>query len=780
MHHQLIRTFVRNQHTTRGEHDVARLTLVKTGTKANTSVAAHRASATEGEAARKLLEANGYVVRGPKNRQYELLCPFHEGPGAIPPRKSPNFYMNVETSKYFCQSVACGEKGNLRTLEKFFGVDENDEYVSAFKDRDTRLKEYQANLVPALRTPFYEHGLTDATIERFRLGYEPEHTETRATDSGEREITIPGRYVIPYLEGRRPRFFRYYDPNPETNGEGKWKYTWDSGAEATLFNPSDAMGDEQHGAVVLCEGELKAMLLCQMGYAAVAVPGAGMWKDEWQAMFTHARRILVCYDNDNPAFHVYDKPEKNQKCTKCANRGLDACEGHNPGQEAAVKRVDQLGWRAKNVVLPLPDESLKKTDINDFFMRDCHSNADFAELATGKRATPFKVQSLAEIIQSPPEEAEFLIEDGIISKGGRLLVAGKPKVGKSLFINNLALSLASGLPFLGNGKNPGFAVDHPTRTLLLDRELSKHSLFKRLTAFTDARPAFKAAHENLLIDHDHLVRLDQPNAYDTLLQLIEQNGAEVCILDTAYKFFGGDVESSSSLMKGFGVLDKLIHETGCAFVLTHHLKKSQGGNAKQNNDVADSDAVAGSFLWTGWPNATILLNFMNRSVENPFNSVATFTAFRDAAPPEPLALYRDRTSISYTAIEQYNPEQSSGSSYHVSGSGQVIKPTTELVANFLLEMCPTTEEDFLHVCAAHFGVSIPTIRPYFIDAMSGGDFERVGKKPPIIKFKGDMGEDEQTWEQEHGLPERTLPENAGISLDMDIMDMFDAATGEVL
>lgn len=1020
-----------------------------------------------------------------------------------------------------CQSASCGEKGNLRTLEQFFGVDESDEYVSAFKSRDLQLKEFQANLVPALRTPFYEHGLTDSTIERFRLGYEPEHTEVH----GGVDVTIPGRYVIPYLQGRRPKFFRYYNPT----GDPKWKYTWESGAEAALYNPSDAMGDEQNGAVILCEGEMKAMLMCQMGYAAVAVPGAGMWKDEWQAAFTHARKIYVCYDNDNPAFQNYDKPD--QKCPKCANQGLSACEGHNPGQEAAVKRVDQLGWRAKNVVLPLLDESLKKTDINDFFMRDGASNADFAELATGKRATPFKVQSLAEIIESPPEEAQFLIEGGIISKGGRLLVAGKPKVGKlaristpvltphgwsvmgdirpgdevigvdgkavkvthihpqgikpiyrvtmsdgshtecglehlwniqshndreyakqdgrerwrtvdteaikslldegrkrdtyipmvapvsyvgtsapapidayalglllgdggmisgtptftkpdrelhealakalpdqdqvmrnqakgqiglsskgrentltqglrvlglwgspgwqkfipegylrasvedrlaviqglcdtdgwvrwnaskknssayfgtsserlkdgmvelveslggqvrvlrkeapkfqggvgrpawtirirlpsqfepfrltrkleewrsgrtsketdpvrkivsveyvdddeavcitvanpdglyvtehfivthnSIFINNLALSLASGLPFLSNGRHPGFAVDHPTRTLLLDRELSKSSLYKRLTQFTDDRPALKAAHENLLIDHDHLVRLDQPNAYDTLLQLIEQNGAEVCILDTAYKFFGGDVESSSSLMKGFAVLDKLIHETGCSFVLTHHLKKTQGGNAKQNNDIADSDAVAGSFLWTGWPNATILLNFMNRSVENPFNSIATFTAFRDAAPPEPLSLFRDRTSISYTAIEKFNPEDHANSQNKWGpGNTPVIKPTTDAVADYLLECSPTTEDDFLHVCAAKFGVSIQTIRPYFIDAMSGGDFERVGKKPPIIRFKHDV-EPEQTWEQEHGLPERAIPAHAGASIDEDDVSMFDAAS----
>jgi hypothetical protein len=742
---------------------VARLTLVTTAKNGSNVSAAHRASASEGEAARKLLESQGFTVRPPKNKQYELRCPFHEGPGQIDKGKSPNFYMNVESSKYFCQSAACGEKGNLRTLEKFFGVDEDDDYVIAYKDRDTRLQEYQANLTPVLRQPFYDHGLSDATIERFRLGYEPEHQEIR---NGQ-PVTIPGRYVIPYLEGRRPKFFRYYQPD----GEPKWKYTWESGAEGSLFNPGDAMGDAE-GTVFLCEGEQKAMLLCQMGYAAVAVPGAGMWKDEWQAHFTHAKKVIVCYDNDNPEFHNYDKPEKDEKCVKCAGKKLPSCEGHNPGQEAALKRVDQIGWRAKNIVLPLPGLGFKKTDINDYFIRDGHLPGEFAQLALGKSATPYKVDSLAEIMLHPPEEAEFLIEQGILSKGGRLLVAGKPKVGKSLFINNLALSLASGLPFLRSGAHKGFKVDHPTRTLLLDRELSKRSLFERLSTFTTSIPAFQAAHENLLIDHDHLIRLDQVNAYETLIGLIQENGAEVCILDTAYKFFGGDVESSSSLMKAFNVLDKVIHETGCAFVLTHHLKKTQGGNAKQNNDVADSDNVAGSFLWTGWPNATILLNFLNRSVENPFNSVATFTAFRDFAPPEPLTLYRDRTSITYTAIEKFSHEDVAAAS----ARPVVTKPTTEAVANLLLEVCPTTEEDFLHMAAAHFGVSVPTVKPYFIDAMSGGDFERTSGRPPIIKFKHDV-EPEQTWEQEHHLPEKKLPDHAGIGLSglEDDVSMFDAA-----
>ena len=140
----------------------------------------------------------------------------------------------------------------------------------------------------------------------------------------------------------------------------------------------------------------------------------------------------------------------------------------------------------------------------------------------------------------------------------------------SIFVTT-GLSLAAGIPFLG-----GSTSTILPRTLLLDRELSKWSLFKRLHQLMDDRPGYKAAMENLLIDHDHLLRLDQPNAYDTLLQLVEQNGAEVVIMDTAYKFLGGDIESSSALIKAFEVLDRVLHETGCSFVITHHMRKGSG------------------------------------------------------------------------------------------------------------------------------------------------------------------------------------------------------------
>lgn len=696
---------------------MTKVTLIDTRRRTANTDLGHRASVNEGEAARRLLVAQGYVLKRTSRREHEFRCPFHEGPGEIEPRRGTNFYVNADTGAFYCHAASCGERGGLHSLERFFGIDVDEEFIQAVRTREELLREYEAALTAERRQPFYDHGLSDDTIERFRYGYDE----------------IRRRWVIPYLEGRRPRQFRYYDPTSDSAG---WKYTWEEGSEVRLYNAQDAVGDSD-GRVVLCEGETKCALLVQLGYAAVGVPGAGQWRDEWQAAFANARQIVVLYDNDNPEFHIYDKPETGRRCQRCAGRGLDACIGHNPGQEAAIARVMQLGWRAKNVLLPLP-EGARKTDVNEYFMRDAHSGAELAELVTGKKPAPFRVATFAEMLAEPPEETVFLVDQGILPAAGRLLVAGRPKSGKSIFVDNLALSLCAGIPFLRR-----FGVDHPMRVLLLDRELSKRSLFDRMNQLIADKPGYRAGIDNLCIDHDHLVRLDQQGAYELLVGLIQANGAEVVILDTAYKFMS-DVESSQNLMKSFGVLDRVIAETGVATVLTHHHRKAQPGAGK--NDVADPDSVAGSFLWTGWPNATILLNFLNRSIEDPFSALASFVAFRDAAPPTPLELRRTRESISYAVIKEH--DEDAGSAYQ----GPSTKPSTEAVVELLLEMCPVTEEDFLSVAERHFGVSAKTVKPYYLDALAQGSFERSGK-PAIVRFAFDA--QTTSWESDHGMPEQS-------------------------
>lgn len=1007
----------------------------------------HRAAPSEGEAVRQILEQAGYPAKRSAKTQFECACPFHEEPGPVPKNKSPNFYVNRESGLYYCHSASCGEKGNLQTLERHFGLDVT---KPEFQGREQQLQAFEAALTPERRQVLYDEGLNDVTIERFRIGWIDDFRSAPTSEHPRGRRIATNCYVFPYLEGRRAVAFRFYDP--ECNGPGGSKYWWEEGVSARPYNIGDAVGDKDgrvflchtpdteiltergwvafpdlmdsdavgqydqetsevsfvepierqvfdysgpmisikgrhadllvtpehrvlargqkgvwrtkqarewvgrknlyfpvagtllsgergnvavarllmawvadgsrmkeghqvcwnlkkgrkrerlhglldelgieyreveypstpgwhvtwvmrdqmsslgidtrakllprealtwgmearlalieearfwdgdgegdhirfftgerlnadllselaaltgYGCVVRtdarpdrndtwvvnltprktraladgvsvapddytgkvycvtvptsyvvvrrngktmvsgnCEGEKKAMLLTQLGYAAVGVPGASNFKREWHEAFAHAKKILICFDSDNPEYHVY------AKCSKC---GEGECTGHNPGQEAAVRLVEQFGWRSSNIVLPLP-EGQRKVDINEYFVRDGYTAPDFAELALGVRRTPYVVASLAEIEENPPDEAAFIVEHGILPRGGRLLISGAPKTGKSILAEHLALSVASGIPFLHR-----FGIDQVDgrRVLLLDRELSERALFDRLQEFIAYRPGYKVGRGNLLIDHEHQLRLDLKESYDPLSQIIEQNGAEVIILDTAYKFFQGDMESSSALMKVFDTLDRVIASTGVSVVVTHHQRKKVGGQKRRDADIGDPDNVAGSFLWTGWPNATVLLDFMDRRLNSPFNVVASFTAFRDAAPPEPLGLYRDKDSINYSAIQDYRPDQES------SAPLENVRPSEETVGDLLIKLVPTVEDDFLHLAATKFGCRVDTIRPFVVSLIDQGHFTRTNGRPPVLKH---VDRKEETYEEGLGMPAEDAQLRLVTEIDME-------------
>jgi hypothetical protein len=723
---------------------MARLTLVSTEKKSANGQASdlrHRAAPTEGESARILMEQMGFVLKKESPSQLEFKCPFHEEPGEVPRNKSGAFYINKTTSQYYCQAIQCNEKGNLTTLERHFGFDPQSD--PTYVTMESRLETYQSALTPERRKVFYDHGLNDTTIDRFRFGYDVDKR----------------KYVIPYLgEGKRPKAFRFYNPTPGTyiDKDGKEqnepKYLWEEGVNITLWNGTDAIGSPDgapnthpgtEGIVFICEGEQKAAILCQMGLAAVAIPGAGLFKKEWVAEFVNAKKIIVVFDFDAPEFHRY------KNCKHCGTVEKEDCKGHNPGQMGALRTCEMLGWKAKNIVLPC-DNGNSKTDLNDYFTRDGHTLQEFLFLALGQKSGHV-VESLADIMLNPPAETTWLIE-GVLPTGGRLLVTGAPKVGKSIWIQNLVLSLATGVPFLRR-----FKVDHPTRVLLLDRELSRRSLFDRFMALIEDRPGFKAGLPNLLPDHDHNLKLDQKGALETLVQLVEQNGVEVIVFDTAYKFFSGDMESSSAVAKAFDVLDQLIKRTGVSVILTHHHRKGSGA-AKGKEEAGHPDQVVGSFLWTGWPNGTVLLNFAKDRVREPFTTICSFTAFRDCAPPDPLMLHRTRESISYTAISDYHPDDERD--FGGVTSIALGKPTVDTVGSLLLDMQPCIEADFLHKAGSLFKCSPATIKTVLLDLLDqSNDFVRSGngspQSPHVIKLNV---REEESWDAEHQGRQTTVNE----------------------
>ena len=162
-------------------------------------------------------------------------------------------------------------------------------------------------------------GLLHSTITRFNLGY--------VGEAARGHHRYRGMVSIPYSDGLgRERGIRYRAlPGREDN----IRYLATKG-----FNHLFAVRATDHGVVYLCEGEIDAMILWQLGYRAVGIPGANAWQDYHKFLFRNCEEVRIVFDNDTP--------------TRGGRR-------QNPGQQAAAKiwrSLERIGVVTQAVMLP--------------------------------------------------------------------------------------------------------------------------------------------------------------------------------------------------------------------------------------------------------------------------------------------------------------------------------------------------------------------------------------------------------------------------------------------
>jgi hypothetical protein len=188
--------------------------------------------------------------------------------------------------------------------------------------------------------------------------------------------------------------------------------------------------------------------------------------------------------------------------------------------------------------------------------------------AASKKLPDATVLSLAQLLQQQPASAPpCLVEPGLLPPQGILFVGGEPKVGKSLLVANLALSLAA------SSGRAGFSIPAPRRVLICQFELPVPQFVGRLAVMRRAMGS--AADLNLLVDTraaGHL--LCAPQGMNHFLAAAKAAAAEVIILDPLYSTHDQDENDTRSMAALCQSLLRLRDAAKAALIVVHHVRKS--------------------------------------------------------------------------------------------------------------------------------------------------------------------------------------------------------------
>jgi hypothetical protein len=184
-----------------------------------------------------------------------------------------------------------------------------------------------------------------------------------------------------------------------------------------------------------------------------------------------------------------------------------------------------------------------------------------------RKSTDSTVRSLAQLLEQQPATTPCLIEPGLLPAQGILFIGGEPKVGKSLLVANLALSLAAG------SNRTGFSIPTPRRVLICQFELPLPQFVNRLALMRRGLGA--AADHHLLVDTraaGHL--LSAPQGLQHFLTAAQAAAAEVIILDPLYSTHDQDENDTRAMAALCQALLRLRDVSGAALIVVHHVRKS--------------------------------------------------------------------------------------------------------------------------------------------------------------------------------------------------------------
>ncbi len=163
----------------------------------------------------------------------------------------------------------------------------------------------------------------------------------------------------------------------------------------------------------------------------------------------------------------------------------------------------------------------------------------------------------------------FIVGAGILPMGMKAIMFGPPKKGKSIVLNQLAVSIIHGLPWVGFKTNP-------KKVLYMNFEVGHRGWQLRLRKY--CRGTGLVLTDNLLLDSNLMgVRLDTPTGQAEMERLVSIHLPDLVIFDPFKKMISASSNDADSVLACTDFCDKLIYNYGLSVFICHHTRKSKVG-----------------------------------------------------------------------------------------------------------------------------------------------------------------------------------------------------------
>ncbi|BFU93431.1 MAG: hypothetical protein NTNFB02_01530 [Nitrospira sp.] len=175
--------------------------------------------------------------------------------------------------------------------------------------------------------------------------------------------------------------------------------------------------------------------------------------------------------------------------------------------------------------------------------------------------TNFHPLAASTFLTEPDEAMDWVLEDYCPS-GGVVLVAGKPKEGKSTLVYELVVKVMKGQPFLGRATTPG-------GVLILALEEHRRDVRMRLAGLgvVPSDPVY--VHVGPLTP--------SRKVFDELKAFITERKIVLVLVDTLAAFWRIDDENdAAAVTKAVKPILELARESKACVILIHHARKSDG------------------------------------------------------------------------------------------------------------------------------------------------------------------------------------------------------------